>query len=124
MSQDFISPDLRAFLLRHLDSIGQLEALLLLHRERHRAWDAGEVARRLYTSETDAAGILAHLAAEGLIVAGEDGFRYCPMTHDQADMVEKLAVAYARHLIPVTNIIHAKPRRVREFANAFKLKKD
>lgn len=124
MPDEMVPLELRAFLLRHLDSIGQLEALLLLHRERHRAWNAGEVARRLYTSEADATGILAHLAADGLIVAGDDGFRYCPASVEEADAVEKLAVTYARHLIAVTNIIHAKPRRVREFANAFKFKKD
>jgi hypothetical protein len=124
MAQDFISPDLKAFLLRYLDSVGQLEALLLLYRERQRSWDAREVAQRLYTSEADAIALLAHLAADGLIAVGEDGFRYCPLSVEQADLVEKLAVTYARHLIPVTNIIHAKPRRVREFANAFKLKKD
>ena len=39
-------------------------------------------------------------------------------------MVELLAEHYKRHLIPITNLIHAKPRRIRQFADAFKLKKD
>jgi hypothetical protein len=39
-------------------------------------------------------------------------------------MVDRLADAYARHLIPVTNLIHGKPRRLREFSDAFKIRKD
>ena len=39
-------------------------------------------------------------------------------------MVALLAEHYKRHLIPITNLIHAKPRRIRQFADAFKLKKD
>ncbi len=38
--------------------------------------------------------------------------------------VDRLASVYSRHLIPVTNMIHAKPRRIREFADAFKFRKD
>jgi hypothetical protein len=39
-------------------------------------------------------------------------------------IVERLAVLYARYLIPVTNIIHSSPRTIRAFADAFKLRKD
>jgi hypothetical protein len=35
-----------------------------------------------------------------------------------------VAALYAANLIPVTNLIHAKPSRIREFADAFKLRKD
>jgi hypothetical protein len=124
MTYEFLAADVRAFLLKHIDSVGQLEALLLLHRERERRWNAGEVARRLYTSEADASGILAHLCESGLIAAEGDAFQFAPMTAEMAASVDNLAITYARHLIPVTNIIHSKPRRVREFANAFRLKKD
>jgi hypothetical protein len=43
---------------------------------------------------------------------------------EEARMVDRLADAYAKHLIPVTNMIHAKPRRIREFADAFRFRKD
>jgi hypothetical protein len=40
-------------------------------------------------------------------------------------MGDLLADVYARYLVPVTNLIHAKPKsRVQEFADAFKLRKD
>jgi hypothetical protein len=39
-------------------------------------------------------------------------------------MVDRLAHTYSRHLIQVTNLIHTKPRRLREFADAFKIRKE
>lgn len=40
-------------------------------------------------------------------------------------MVDFLAVIYAKHLGPITNLIHTKPKnRVQEFADAFRLRKD
>jgi hypothetical protein len=38
------------------------------------------------------------------------------------DVVDRLADAYARHLIPITNLIHDKQRRIREFADAFRIR--
>jgi hypothetical protein len=39
--------------------------------------------------------------------------------------VNQVAACYAKYLIPVTNLIHTKPRtRVQEFADAFKLRKE
>jgi len=39
-------------------------------------------------------------------------------------MVERVADVYARYLVPVTNLIHAKPQiKVQKFADAFKLRK-
>ena len=42
----------------------------------------------------------------------------------EAKLVARLSEVYRRHLIPITNLIHSKPRRIREFAEAFKLRKD
>jgi hypothetical protein len=39
-------------------------------------------------------------------------------------MIDRLAESYAKQLIPITNLIHGKPRRIRQFADAFKFRKD
>jgi len=40
-------------------------------------------------------------------------------------MLERTAEAYAKHLVPVTNLIHSKPKpRIQEFADAFRFRKD
>jgi hypothetical protein len=123
MSEPFPG-ELRDFLARHIDSIAHLEALLLLRSAVDATWDAQTTAQRLYIAAPEAAEVLAHLAAHGFLARNENGYRFDPETQDLRGMTDLLAEHYKRHLIPITNLIHAKPRRIRQFADAFKLKKD
>jgi hypothetical protein len=68
--------------------------------------------------------VLARLSADGFLASEEGRYRYGSQSPELQAMVDRLAQVYARHLIPVTNMIHAKPRRIREFADAFKFRKD
>jgi len=117
-----VSAALRAFLLDHIASVAQLEALLLLRRER-KPLAVAVVARALYVSETVAAEELTALGARGLVAAAAGGWRYAPATPEAAARVDELAETYARALIPVTNIVHGNPLRLRRFADAFRFRK-
>jgi hypothetical protein len=127
MADDPLPSDVKDFLLRHIDSVAQLEALLLLRGHADLTWSAETLAKRLYISVQETAEILAHLCADGFLAAldGEPPqYKYhCP-SRAQADMVDQVADLYAHYLIPVTHLIHTKPRtRVQAFADAFKLKR-
>ena len=124
MADEIIPGDLRDFIGRYIDSIGQLEALLLLRAHPQEGWDARRTAARLYASEAEVVEFLARLCADGLLSCNDAIYRFAPATPELRDMLDRLAAAYARHLIPVTNMIHSKPRRIREFADAFKFRKD
>lgn len=124
MADEIIPDELRDFILKHIDSITQLEALILLRARPDADWDAKRTAARLYASEQEIADVLARLCADGLLVCEGELYRYHCATDELATMVDRLAEAYAHHLIPVTNMIHAKPRRIRAFADAFKFRKD
>jgi len=124
LADDLIPEDLRDFILRHIDSIAQLEALLLLRRNPNETWTAGTAATRLYVNESEAKNVLEHLCSNGLLSMSDDRFRFDCQNDDERQMVERLAESYTRHLIPVTNLIHAKPRRLREFSDAFKIRKE
>jgi DNA-binding IscR family transcriptional regulator len=128
MVEDLIPEDVRQFILKSIDSIAQLEALLLLYRSPEEEWSISAVAQRLYIPEQEASPLLARLQAEGLIVAraGESLlFQYQPDSIELAELVKRVAEIYSKHLVPVTNLIHSKPRtRIQEFADAFKLRKD
>jgi hypothetical protein len=115
---DPVPATLRVFLLEHIDSVAQLEALLLLRRA-GKPLPAGTVAAALYVPEPAASAELATLQARGLIEAGEEGWRFLANP-----MVDLLAETYAKALIPVTNIVHGNPLRLRRFADAFKFRKD
>ena len=124
MADEVVAGDIKEFILVHIDSITQLEALLLLRSTPNELWDSAKTARRLYVSERECHEALARLCAEGLLSRTEGSYSYAGVAVEKATMVDRLAEAYARHLIPVTNIIHQRPRRIREFAEAFKFKKE
>ncbi|MGE3536147.1 MAG: hypothetical protein AB7N91_01775 [Candidatus Tectimicrobiota bacterium] len=118
----------QAFLLRQIDSIAHLEALLLLRAHADTPWSADALAQRLYITVQDTAAILARLEADGFLVALSRQpplYQYHCAAAAQADLVDEVAACYAKYLIPVTHLIHNKPRpQVQAFAEAFKLRKE
>jgi hypothetical protein len=124
MSADEIPDDLRDFVFAHIESIAHLEALLLLRNNPEQDWTAERAAQRLYIPIDKAATALGSLAESGFLVSGEQGYRFSCQTSDLEEMVSRLAQTYREKLIPVTNMIHSKPNRIREFANAFRLRRD
>lgn len=124
MVEDFIPPDVRRFLLERIHSVAELEALLLLHQHRGEIWNVTRVANRLYVTEPATMEILARLIAERLCAAEPSGFRFAPADLNEAALIGQLADAYARHLIPITRIIHGKPARIQKFADAFLFRND
>lgn len=124
MVEDFIAPDLRSFILERIQSVAELEALLLLQKHQGQTWTSGRVADRLYVTEPAAMEILTRLATESLCAVEGAGFRFAPASAQEAALVGQLADVYARHLIPVTRIIHSKPARIQKFADAFRFRND
>lgn len=118
-----VSPGLRAFLLERIDSVTQLEALLLLRRE-GRPRPTSAIARALYVPESVAQQELTALQQRELLAVDTGIWRYAPADPALEAMVEELAQTYSRALIPVTNIVHGNPLRLRRFADAFKFRKD
>jgi hypothetical protein len=127
MGKPLIPDDVQAFLLKYIDSIAQLEALLLLRANATLEWTAEMLAKRLYISAQDTAVLLERLHADGFLVALQStprSYQYQPASNELAHMVDRVADLYAKYLVPVTNLIHSKPRtRVQEFADAFRLRK-
>lgn len=128
MTDEVIIPvEVQQFIIRKIDNIAQLEALLMMAGHAREWWTVASVTRRLYISEADTSSVLAHLRAQGLIAADDSTptrYRYQPESDDLAGLVSQTAAIYARHLVPVTNLIHDKTSsRVQQFADAFKLRK-
>jgi hypothetical protein len=125
---DPIPLDVQQFILRYVDSIAQLEALLLLYGHPTDNWTVTAISQRLYITEQQTTELLARLQARDLIVAPAGvatGFRYQPQSEELAKIVPRVAEVYRQHLVPVTNLVHAKARlRVQEFADAFRLRKE
>lgn len=124
MADVILPDDVRDFILGHINTVAELEALLLLRNHHEQNWTIGAVAKRLYVSEAMATEALARLAADGLCVCSDEFYRYHPSSEEQGMTIDRLAEAYARYLIPVTNLVHNKPARVQKFADAFRFRRD
>jgi hypothetical protein len=128
MFEELIPDDIRQFILSSIDSIAQLEALLLLRAHPQEKWNIAAVARRLYITEQETLPLLSHLCEQGLVAPSDPKaieYAYQPQSDQLTQLVDRLAELYAKHLVPVTNLIHSKPRtRIQEFADAFRLRKD
>jgi hypothetical protein len=121
---DVIPPEVREFIIRHIDSVSQLEALLILHAHPQESWEVGRIASRVYTSDRELGAVLERFATEGFLTREADLYRYGVTDPGINRTIDELARCYASHLIPVTNMIHTKPRGMRSFSDAFKLRKD
>jgi hypothetical protein len=123
MSDAELGDEVRSFILKYIDSVAQLEALLLLQRSPTERWTLKDVAKRLYAREDDLADPLQRLAVAGLVVRTGDFYSYGASESLNAAVLE-VADAHQHRLIPLTNLIHSKPRRIREFADAFRFRKE
>jgi hypothetical protein len=124
MTSDGLPDTLRAFILKHLDSVAELEALLLVRATGAQGWEASPLAARLYVTEADAQVVLHALHRRSLMSREGPVYRYAPADALRVE-VDALAEAYPRLLIPITNLIHSKPRAsLRDFADAFRLREE
>jgi hypothetical protein len=115
------------FIAEKIDTVPQLEALLLLWESEGRGWAEDEVAARIYVKAEEAASILQALQRRDLVsvVSAQPRYRYDGSWDHNGELMSQVAEAYRRHLIPVATFIHSRaPSSVREFARAFDLKKD
>lgn len=122
-----IPPEVWNFVETNIDTVPQLEALLLIYGTEDRSWKAEEIAARIYVALESAHGILEALRRRGLLVVSEDslGYRRSPATDTTNALIAKVSDAYRRHLVPIATFIHSKASAsVREFARAFEIKKD
>lgn len=119
-----VPEEVRRFLLSAIPSVPHLEALLLLHAEPSRRWDAAHLGARLYLDAGRAGQLLADLAQAGLACANADSFHFASESSLVA-VVDEVARAYGRHLVEVAELIHsARDHKAQRFADAFRLRKD
>jgi hypothetical protein len=127
-SSTLIPEDVAQFIIEKIDSVAQMEALLLLRDNAEQQWNAADVAKRLYIDDEQAGKVLARLQEEKLLVLEPSKpffYRYHPGSPALSEIVDRVAQFYSKHLVPITNLIHSKPKsRVQEFADAFKFRKD
>ncbi|MGZ8433374.1 MAG: hypothetical protein ACXW6T_03185 [Candidatus Binatia bacterium] len=128
MSDKAIPEEIEQFILERIDSVAEMEAVLLLRSNPAILWSSESLAKRLYIAEEQTVKILDHLCTEGFLTTSSSehqSYRYHPKSLELQQSVDRVAEVYKKHLVPVSNLIHSKPRvRIQEFADAFRLRKD
>jgi hypothetical protein len=126
MGDKLPATDLPQFIARHIGSVEQLEILCLLWGTPQKVWSVQDVFRVIQSSETSVADHLARFLKEGFVVLnGEGRFRYHPTRPEMDHCVAELVKAYQERRVAVVEMIYQRrPETLRDFANAFKLRKD
>lgn len=127
MTGTAISQQVLQFIAEQIDTVPQLECLLLLYQHRNHVWIADEIAARIYISPQVAREVLETLQRRELIASEGDPprYRFNPGGTASDELIGEVASEYQRHLVRLTTFIHSKaPASVREFARAFELKKE
>jgi hypothetical protein len=142
-AHDECPANVKAFVATHIDSVVQLEVLLLLFGAPDRAWTADQIARELRIDPAWVQTQLEQLCTRGLLhcEAGEapSAYQYRPHSPQLYDAVAGLAKAYVDRRVTVISLIYSKPPApppsatpaepgtsdpLKSFADAFRLRKD
>jgi hypothetical protein len=123
MATQYVPSDIRDFILKYIASVAQIEALLLIWSNPEKRWSVSRVAARIYAGETETANALEGLCSNGLLVRKGDAFGL-NASEENVAMIGRLKEAYARHLIPVTDVIHGKSQGSRPKEETHGLRRD
>ncbi|MBS1984739.1 MAG: hypothetical protein JST16_11255 [Bdellovibrionales bacterium] len=116
------------FIKKYLDSIEQLEILLLLYRTPTTEWTLERLSQEMRTSQTSARNRLNSLVSAGLVVVvhneGEPAFRYVDTNEQLHYQVSLLEQEYKIRRMRVIDCIYAPPaEKMLTFKDAFKIRK-
>jgi hypothetical protein len=116
------------FIHEHIDSVPHLEALILLWNSRPVGWTCDELASRLYVRSEQVAGVIRDLVRLQFFQEQPGDplrYSYFPRSDEQNEMMRLIDDAYRRDLVRISTMVHSKASSpVREFARAFKFRKD
>ena len=119
--------ELRQLISKHLESMEQVEVLLLLARSEPRAWSASEVASELRWPLRGAQQCLEDLARAPLVRrvgsgAGGGTYEYAPTPSDRESITTLMRLYDTRPLMLGRLIYDRPPSVARSFADAFRIR--
>jgi hypothetical protein len=112
------------FIARHIDSVEQLEVLLLLRGDPGRAWTADELGATLRSVPDSVLLRLRDLHAHGLVEPDGETWRFSPAA--DGTLVGDVEDCWKARRAALIALIFAEPGDdpARDFADAFRLRKD
>ena len=124
MGEPDVPKAVQRFIAQRIDSVAQLEALLVVRAAPERLWNADDVARALVTRPEHAGALLGGLAGTGVLTIDGDAYRYAPEPALARD-VDAVADAYATRRPTLIGLIFApRDTDVTALADAFRVRRD
>lgn len=126
MSEPHLPDVVQELILERIESVAQLEALLLMRRTADQVWTVQELAGQLYIPPQDASLAMGALIERGFCQKKGDAALYQPESPELEAAVALLADTYREKLIPVTKLIHQRAKKpgVQQFADVFRIRKE
>lgn len=127
MAYEELPSDIARFIRAHIDSVGQLEILLLLHASEGKDLTVRQINERLRSNPSSVQSRLDTLESHGLVAsrsAEERLYRFEPKAQENARTVEHLARYYSDFRVRVIDWIFAPRDQIKNFSDAFRLKED
>lgn len=126
MGQNDISHDVRQFIFEHIDSVEQLEILLLLRDRPGDVWTIQAISKQMRSSESSVRQRLMSIQSSGLIKlvgTNPESYSYSPWSSEIDSVVKSLDESYRIRKHSVFELIFSPLKRARKFADAFTIKK-
>lgn len=118
-----IERDLPDLIRTHLPSVWSLELLLLVRRQRDRAWTVQELTDELRASLPIVVSALDAFKRSGLVAHDDDGrYRYAPASTFLAEFGDLVERQYRERPVAVINLIAAPEDRLQQLADAFRFR--
>lgn len=120
-----ISEELRSFIRRNINSVSLLDVLFLLKKDAHRKWTPEGVSHEMRTNPSYAASQLYELVAMKCLSFEEPNLFWFDPQAESSELFDQLEELYNSRRATVINFIYSQPiESIRNFADAFKMKKD
>lgn len=128
MAEGEITVAVKNFIHQHINSVEQLEVLLLMLGRSDKEWSASEVSRELYIQPVSAGTRLADLQRSRLLQATGSTpslYRYAPQEPALDQAAREVAAAYSVRRVGIINLILERPLdNVRVFSDAFRIRRN
>lgn len=111
--------------LDQIESLEHLEILLLMRTEGARALEPVAVSLAVGIPESKVERRLEELRSRGLLAKEGRSYRYAPGKPEDAEVISRLADAYRERRLTVIHAVSERAlRRLRQFADAFRVRRD
>ena len=116
------------FLAAHVRKLIEFQLLMIVAESPNRWWDAGSTAKELGVTPAAARNALDHLAKQNLLdirITGDVRYQFRPGTEELRAGVAACAEEFRRAPLQMMTLVSGQgPASVRDFADAFRIRRD